>query len=84
MSGVGELPGVNGFWQGEVEMEAARGAGADDEVTAQAELFHRREDGLEAAVIGMEGTIDVDVDHQIVGELPGAFADDVATPVVRL
>ena len=65
-------------------MDAARGARADDEIAAEAEAFQYREDRLEAAVIGMEDTIDVDVEHQIAGELSEAFADDVAAPIVGL
>ena len=65
-------------------MDAARVARADDEVADEAEAFHHREDSFEAVVVGMEGTIDVDVDHQIVGELSEAFADGVVAPVVGL
>ena len=50
----------------------------------EAEAFHHRQDGLEATVIGMEGTVAVDVEHQIAGELPEALADDVAAPIVGL
>ena len=84
VSDEGKLPSVDGFWQGEVEMETARGTRADDQVAHEAEAFHRSEDGLEAVAVGMEGTMDVDVEHQIVGELSEALADDVVAPVVRL
>ena len=77
-----ELPRVDRFGQREIEMDAARGARADDEIATEAEAFQYLQDGLEAAVIGMEDTVDIDVEHQIVCELAEALAEEDAASVV--
>ena len=64
-------------------MDAARCAGADDEVPAEAETFHHFKDGAVTLVARMEGAIDIDINEQIVGELAEAFADNVAASVAR-
>ncbi len=84
VSGAGEFPGADGLRQGEVDMDTARGARADDEVSAEAETFHRIQDGPVALMLRMEGAIDVNINEQIVSELAEALADDVAASVGRL
>ena len=65
-------------------MQSARSARADDEIATEADGLHSAEDRLDATVTRMEGTVDIDIDEQIVGESSEALAEDDAASIVGL